>query len=105
MNLNKDLGLRERTCKICRKTFECRKEYAYKVDVKKGKRYFTYYFCSYKHLREWEKEKEKKPTPLQKRIIEELERGGSYTEVARKTRMSKTSVEHLYDKWANVTSA
>ena len=52
---DKLIGLWPHKCHVCGKMFECTKDYVYKI-LRKGGAYT--WFCSYKCMRAFEKEKE-----------------------------------------------
>lgn len=84
-------------CKVCGKPFECRSEYAYKINGGKG----FMWFCSYKHMREYEKAHEKRnaPTQRQQEALDLLAEGYPISKICEMIKASHHWVEHVRDRW------
>ena len=94
---NKTVWLFPHKCRVCGKKFECRNEYVYKI--LDGKSFA--WFCSYRCMREYEKnhEKKKKPTKRQQEVLDLLEQGYTLTKVGEILGTSYHWVGHVRDKW------
>lgn len=97
------IGLYGHKCKVCGKVFECRSEYVYKIERAQSAKQF-YWFCSYKHMREYEQKKADKKKPSEKELIvlSLLKEGVNLHEIGRQVGVSHTRVGHIRDKWEGV---
>ena len=93
------MGLYPRKCARCGAEFECRIEYAYKR-VRKTNRELYDYFCSYKCVRAYDAENERKPTPRQQEILRLLNKGMEVADVAHELNASSCMVKVTRDKWS-----
>ena len=97
------VGLYPHKCKQCGKRFEARREYAYKLP-KFHKTEEYYWFCSYKHLRQYEQEHSsvKKLTPREAEAIRMVEQGFTTMEIATKMGVSRNRVFAIKEKWQDI---
>lgn len=99
--MKETMGLIERKCAQCGRTFEARMEWAYKI-TKPGSICTYFWFCRHKCIRAYEREHTKpqeRPTKLQEAILERLEELHSLAEVAREFGVSYKRVQNIRDKW------
>lgn len=95
------IGLYPHKCASCGKSFEARREYAYKLHKYKTSDDFVW-FCSYKCLRLYEKKNIKpkiRPTPREQEYLDLLSSGLTVTEVARHEGVDEQRVRFVRDKW------
>ena len=97
------IGLYPHKCKQCGKRFEARREYAYKLP--KFHRTDDYdWFCSYKHLRQYEQEHslKEKLTAREVEAINLMEQGLKTMEIATRMGVSRNRVLAIKDKWEDI---
>ena len=93
---------REKRCYVCGKAFlGSEEDWAYKR-TKAGTGH-PLYFCSWKHLREYDqshvKKRGRKRTPYEAEIYRRLAGGERPTEIARELGITKGTVWYYYDRW------
>ena len=94
------IGLYPHKCGECGKRFEARTEYAYKLHRFKTSDDFIW-FCSYKCLREYEKNHSriKQPTACEQVYLDLLDTGLTITEVSRLKGVNASFVGRIKHKW------
>lgn len=94
------VGLKKHKCHQCKKTFECRPEHRYKI-LKYGCTDVYDWFCSWKCIQDYRKEKEKDNQPSKRdlRILELLDQGMNLHAVAKEVGISRNGVIYVRDKW------
>lgn len=99
--MKETMGLFERKCTQCGKTFEARSEWAYRIPKTRSSCAY-FWFCQHKCIRAYEREHTKpqeRPTKWQEAVLKRLEELHSLAEVAREFGISYKRVSNIRDKW------